>query len=63
MRAVVIHAPRDMRIDQIEAAADPGSREVKIRLAVGGICGSDLHYYQDGGFGSIRIKEPMISRP
>ncbi|MDP3335637.1 MAG: L-idonate 5-dehydrogenase, partial [Rhodoferax sp.] len=25
----------------------------------GGICGSDLHYYQDGGFGTVRIKQPM----
>ena len=29
-------------------------------LAAGGICGSDLHYYQHGGFGAIRLKEPMI---
>ncbi|MEP7058930.1 MAG: L-idonate 5-dehydrogenase, partial [Caldimonas sp.] len=26
----------------------------------GGICGSDLHYYQHGGFGTIRIQEPMV---
>lgn len=25
-----------------------------------GICGSDLHYFQHGGFGTIRLKEPMI---
>ena len=59
MRAVVIHAPRDLRIDRI-AAAEPAPGEVRVRLAAGGICGSDLHYYQDGGFGTVRIKEPMI---
>lgn len=59
MRAVVIHAPRDLRIDRI-TVADPGPGEVRVRLAAGGICGSDLHYYQDGGFGTVRIKEPMI---
>ncbi|MDR3437383.1 L-idonate 5-dehydrogenase [Telmatospirillum sp.] len=59
MRAVVVHAPRDLRIEQIAAAA-PGPGEVCVRLAAGGICGSDLHYYQDGGFGTVRIKEPMI---
>jgi L-idonate 5-dehydrogenase len=29
-------------------------------MAYGGICGSDLHYYQHGGFGTVRIKEPMV---
>ncbi|WP_024706817.1 L-idonate 5-dehydrogenase, partial [Martelella sp. AD-3] len=24
------------------------------------ICGSDLHYYNHGGFGDVRIREPMI---
>jgi L-idonate 5-dehydrogenase len=29
-------------------------------MAAGGICGSDLHYYQDGGFGPVRVREPII---
>jgi L-idonate 5-dehydrogenase len=28
-------------------------------MAYGGICGSDLHYFHDGGFGTVRIKRPM----
>ncbi len=59
MRAVVIHAPRDLRVDPI-AVADPGPGQVKVRVGAGGICGSDLHYYQHGGFGTVRIKEPMV---
>jgi L-idonate 5-dehydrogenase len=31
-----------------------------VDVAYGGICGSDLHYYQHGGFGTVRIKEPMV---
>lgn len=31
-----------------------------IRVRAGGICGSDLHYYNHGGFGTVRIKEPMV---
>lgn len=30
-------------------------------MAWGGICGSDLHYFQDGGFGPVRVREPIIS--
>jgi L-idonate 5-dehydrogenase len=29
-------------------------------MATGGICGSDLHYYNHGGFGAIKLREPMV---
>lgn len=59
MRAIVIHAARDLRIE--DHAADPvGAGQVRLRLATGGVCGSDLHYYNHGGFGAIRLKQPMI---
>ncbi len=59
MRAVVIHAAKDLRVETVETSA-LGPDDVEVRIEAGGICGSDLHYYQDGGFGVIRIKEPMI---
>lgn len=59
MKAIVIHAARDLRIEEREPG-EPGPGEVRLRLAVGGICGSDLHYYNHGGFGTVRLKEPMI---
>lgn len=59
MKAIVIHAAKDLRIDERELEM-AGPREVEIRLAAGGICGSDLHYYNHGGFGTVRVKEPMI---
>lgn len=31
-----------------------GPDEVLIRVAYVGICGSDLHYYQDGAVGALR---------
>ena len=58
MRAVVIHAPKDLRIDSFPDPA-PGAGEVRVKIAAGGICGSDLHYYHHGGFGTIRIQQPM----
>lgn len=50
---------RDIRIETTELEL-PGANEVLIRMGAGGICGSDLHYYNDGGFGPIRIKEPIV---
>jgi L-idonate 5-dehydrogenase len=59
MRAIVIHAAKDLRIeDRPDESAGPG--QLRLRLATGGVCGSDLHYYNHGGFGAIRLKEPMI---
>ncbi|MGJ5069391.1 L-idonate 5-dehydrogenase [Bradyrhizobium oligotrophicum] len=58
MRAVVIHAPKDLRIDSFPDPA-PGPGEVRVKIEAGGICGSDLHYYHHGGFGTVRIRQPM----
>jgi L-idonate 5-dehydrogenase len=59
MKAIVIHAAKELRIEERETER-PGPGQVAIQLATGGICGSDLHYYNHGGFGTIRLKEPMI---
>jgi len=59
VKAAIIHAARDLRIG--EAEIPPlGPHDVQVRIHNGGICGSDLHYYQDGGFGTVRIREPFI---
>ena len=59
MRAIVIHNAKDLRIEEREVPA-PAKGQLKIRVAAGGICGSDLHYFNNGGFGPVRLKEPMI---
>ncbi|MEM9043586.1 MAG: L-idonate 5-dehydrogenase [Pseudomonadota bacterium] len=59
MKAIVIHAPKDLRIEEHEPG-EPGPGQVSVRLAAGGVCGSDLHYYNHGGFGAVRLKQPMI---
>jgi len=58
-RAAVLHAPHDLRIETRETPR-PGPGQVAIRIAAGGICGSDLHYYLHGGFGAVRLKQPMV---
>jgi len=60
MKSIVIHAARDLRIED-QAIETPGPGQVQVNIAVGGICGSDLHYYNHGGIGTtIRLKEPMV---
>ena len=59
MKALFAHAARDLRLTDCETRP-LGPGEVQIRMARGGICGSDLHYFLHGGFGSVRLREPMI---
>ena len=59
MKAVVVHAAKDLRGEEREAPS-LGPGQVRVRMASGGICGSDLHYYNHGGFGMVRLKQPMI---
>jgi len=59
MKALVAHGPRDLRLETV-APERPGPGEMRIALARGGICGSDLHYFNHGGFGAVRLREPMI---
>ena len=59
MDALVIHAPGDLRVEDVPTP-EIGSTQLRVRVRCGGICGSDLHYYQHGGFGTVRIKEPMV---
>ncbi|MGJ8627914.1 MAG: L-idonate 5-dehydrogenase [Sulfitobacter sp.] len=57
--SIVIHAARDLRVEARDVPA-PGPGEVLIDMRAGGICGSDLHYYSHGGFGPIKLREPMV---
>ena len=60
MKALVIHAAKDLRIEELPFTA-PDSGQVDVAIKAGGICGSDLHYYNHGGIGdTIRLKEPMV---
>jgi L-idonate 5-dehydrogenase len=59
MKAVVIHAAKDLRIEERDVE-DLGRGQVEVAIEAGGICGSDLHYYNHGGFGTVRVREPMI---
>ncbi|MBB4293186.1 L-idonate 5-dehydrogenase [Rhizobium leguminosarum] len=58
-RLARLYQKGDLRIETAAVTA-PGPGEVLLKMAAAGICGSDLHYYQDGGFGPVRVREPII---
>jgi Threonine dehydrogenase and related Zn-dependent dehydrogenases len=58
MLGVILYAPKDLRIEA-RPPITPRPGEVRVEVKAGGICGSDLHYYNHGGTASIRLREPM----
>jgi L-iditol 2-dehydrogenase len=38
----------------------PGAGEVLVKLEYVGICGSDLHYYEQGGIGDFKVRFPFV---
>ena len=56
--AVVAHGAQDLRVEEVPAAAAK-TDEAVIRIAYGGICGSDLHYWKHGAAGESILRSPM----
>jgi L-iditol 2-dehydrogenase len=60
MRTVELLAPRVMELAERPMEPDPGPGEVLVRLRAVGLCGSDLHWYEDGGISQFDAVYPMI---
>ncbi len=54
-----IYGARDLRLED-SGVSELGATDVELRLGAGGICGSDLHYYQHGRVGAFVMREPLI---
>lgn len=53
------HAARDVRLAE-EPAPVPAAGESLVRVTAVGLCGSDLHWYDEGGIGDSRIADPIV---
>ena len=59
MRAAFIHGVRDIRLASV-TRPEPRPEELLLAVRAVGICGSDLHYYLEGGIGSATVADPLI---
>lgn len=59
MRAARLHGPRDLRLDNVPRPGEPGAAQVRLRVTAVGVCGSDLHMYQDARIGDTVIEQPL----
>jgi len=59
MKAYLLHGKKDLRLEEIpDPVPCPGEVLVKVRSA--GICGSDIHYYQQGRVGDYVPLNPFV---
>jgi (R,R)-butanediol dehydrogenase / meso-butanediol dehydrogenase / diacetyl reductase len=61
MKAAVWHNKEDIRIEDI-ADPEPGAGQVKVKVKICGICGSDIHEYRDGPFLIPSRPHPLTNR-
>ncbi|WP_433172259.1 L-idonate 5-dehydrogenase [Actinoallomurus sp. CA-150999] len=59
MFACVVHKAGDLRVEELDAVP-PGPGEVLVAVTLGGICGSDLHYFHRGSVGDFQVREPLV---
>ena len=60
MRAVRLHGKHDLRVDSVPEPASVGADEVRVKPLWAGVCGSDLHEYETGGYFIPRQNMPQI---
>ncbi|CAG7936009.1 unnamed protein product [Penicillium olsonii] len=57
--AIVLHGAQDLRVEVVKTPA-LRPNEVSIAPRATGLCGTDLHYYENGRNGMFVIDEPLI---
>ena len=60
MVAVRLYGPRDLRVERVPRPAPPGPGMALLRITAVGVCGSDIHTYQDARIGDTVVETPLI---
>ncbi|MBX3050069.1 MAG: zinc-binding dehydrogenase [Caldilineaceae bacterium] len=59
MKSLRLHGVGDLRLHE-EPVPVPGDGEVLLRVTAVGICGSDLHWFEEGSIGDARLAHPLV---
>ncbi len=60
MLAARLHGPADLRVERVPYPGAPGRGEALLRVKTTGLCGSDLHSFQDARIGDTMVQAPLI---
>jgi L-iditol 2-dehydrogenase len=59
VKALRVYGKQDLRLVD-EADPTPGPGEVLLRVTAVGLCGSDRHWYVEGGIGDTVLTDPLV---
>ncbi|MEC3980235.1 NAD(P)-dependent alcohol dehydrogenase [Amycolatopsis sp. H20-H5] len=59
MKVSVLNGVRDVTLERRPVPV-PGPREVLVKVAAVGTCGSDVHYYEHGRIGDHVVRAPLV---
>jgi L-iditol 2-dehydrogenase len=59
MKSLRLHKPGDLRLHE-EPVPIPGEGEKLLRVTAVGICGSDLHWFNEAGIGDAHLEKPLV---
>jgi L-iditol 2-dehydrogenase len=59
MKTLRLHGPGDLRLHE-EPVPVPGTGETLLHVTAVGICGSDLHWFNEAGIGDDHLVTPLI---
>lgn len=59
MRVSVLRGAHDLVVEERPDPV-PSPREVLVRIASVGVCGSDVHYFEHGRIGSFTVESPLV---
>lgn len=57
--SVVLYEKNDLRLEN-RPILEPGPNDVLLKMHSVGICGSDVHFWQNGGIGDFILRKPMV---
>jgi L-iditol 2-dehydrogenase len=59
MKSLRLHKPGDLRLHE-EPVPIPGEGEKLLGVTAVGICGSDLHWFNEAGIGDAHLEKPLV---
>ena len=59
MRVARLHGREDLRLHD-EDKPRPGPGEALVRVRAVGVCGSDIHWFAEGGIGEAHVRRPFV---
>ena len=57
MKALRLHGAGDLRLEEVPSPR-AAEGQVLVRILANGICGSDVHFYEDGKLGVFVVDRP-----